>query len=54
MAKPGAPHESMVEAFAKRLEMIFPDATLRFGKVVKPVGLKPDIYIEFSAWFKLD
>jgi hypothetical protein len=48
MAKPGAPHEAMVETFAKRLQILYPNVVLQFGKVVKTVGLKPDIYVELS------
>jgi|GEM_PF-3634650 len=48
MAKPGAPHEAMVESFAKRLQILYPNVVFQFGKVVKAVGLKPDIYVELS------
>lgn len=50
MAKQGAPHQTMVEAFARRLRQLYPEppAIYSEGKVVKPVGLKPDIYLRHS------
>ncbi len=48
MAKQGAPHETMVEAFAKRLQQLYPDPPTRYslGRKVTPPGLKPDVYVE--------
>lgn len=40
------PHRIMLEAFELRLRKQFPDSTISLGKKVKPVGLKPDVYIE--------
>ena len=48
MAKQGAPHETMVEAFTKRLRQLHPEppAVYSFGSKVESVGLKPDIYVQ--------
>jgi len=49
VAKPDSEHELMVKALAERLARLYPDCVaLTLGKVVKSVGLKPDIYIEHS------
>ena len=47
MAKPGPQHEAMKEAFAKRLRQLYPEPPHEYseGSVVKPVGLKPDVYV---------
>jgi len=42
------PHRIMLEAFELRLKKQFPDSTISLGTKIKPVGLKPDIYIEHS------
>jgi len=49
VAKPDSEHEVMVKVLAERLARLYPDCVaLTLGKVVKPLGLKPDIYIEHS------
>lgn len=48
MATPGNAHEAMVEAFAKRINEVFPNAHCTLGKVDKCTGLKPDIFIEME------
>lgn len=47
MAKPGPQHEAMKEAFAKRLRQLYPEPPHEYseGRKVKPVGLKPDVYV---------
>ena len=46
MAREGAPHATMVEAFATRLRQFFPEPPTAYslGSKVTPPGLKPDIY----------
>jgi hypothetical protein len=48
MAKEGAPHATMVEAFVNRLQQLYPEpqATYSLGRKVTPPGLKPDVYVE--------
>jgi hypothetical protein len=48
MAKQGAPHATMSEAFAKRLRQLYPEPPTLYleGRVIKPAGLKPDIYVQ--------
>jgi hypothetical protein len=48
MAKEGAPHATMVEAFVRRLKQLYPEppAAYSLGKQVTPPGLKPDIYVQ--------
>jgi predicted house-cleaning noncanonical NTP pyrophosphatase (MazG superfamily) len=50
MAKEGAPHATMVEAFVNRLQQLYPEpqATYSLGRKVTPPGLKPDVYIEHA------
>lgn len=49
MAKPNPPHDTMSEAFAKRLHQLYPDViAYSEGKKVQPAGLKPDIYLQHS------
>lgn len=45
MATQGAAHEAMAEAFVCRLKQLYPNAEYREGKVIRPVGLKPDVYV---------
>jgi hypothetical protein len=48
MAQEGPEHKTMVEAFARRLRQLYPESATNYseGKVVRPVGLKPDIYFK--------
>ena len=50
MAKEGSSHKTMVDAFSKRLRDLYPEPAHKysdlFGSVVKPVSLKPDVYIK--------
>lgn len=39
------PHRVMSEAFALRLNTLFSESTIHQGKVIRPVGLKPDVYV---------
>jgi hypothetical protein len=47
MAKPGAPHETMVQALTLRLKQLYPEPETKYslGGVVGRIGLKPDIYM---------
>jgi hypothetical protein len=45
LAKPGDPHEVMADFFGHRVQELYPDTELSYGKVIKPVGLKPDIFV---------
>jgi len=47
MARQGPQHEAMVEAFAKRLRQLYPEPPHVFseGRRIKPVDLKPDVYV---------
>jgi hypothetical protein len=44
--KESDPHSVMAEAFAFRLRKLYPDCEIRLGEKIKPVDLKPDVYIE--------
>lgn len=46
MATPGDKHELIVSFLVPRLQKLYPEAKITCGKVVKPVGLKPDVYME--------
>lgn len=48
MGQEGPEHKTMGEAFAKRLRQLYPTALFSEGKKVKPVNLKPDIFIQHS------
>lgn len=45
MPAPDPQHQLMAEAFVRRLQQLFPGAKFSEGKVVKSVGLKPDVYL---------
>lgn len=45
MAKPGDRHEVMTDFFGNHIQSLFPDCVISYGKVLKPVGLKPDIFV---------
>lgn len=47
MAKPGDPHEVMSIFLGKKLRELYPEGNFSFGKRVKDIRLKPDIFIEF-------
>lgn len=40
------PHRFMAEAFAFQLKKQYPGCEIRLGEQIKPVDLKPDVYIE--------
>ncbi|MBN1921821.1 MAG: hypothetical protein JW892_11285, partial [Anaerolineae bacterium] len=48
LAKEGAPHATMVEAFDIRLRQLYPEPSTTYseGKKITPPGLKPDIFVE--------
>ena len=48
MAKPGDPHEVMANFLGNRIQTLYPDCKISYGKVLKPIGLKPDIAVTMS------